>query len=429
MATPNLLMAGKKGLIMGLANDKSIAWGIAQALNAQGAQIAISYQNEALEKRVVPLAEQLEGETPLIKCDVTSSESMEQCFKELGKKWGKIDFLVHAIAFSDRNELKGRTIDTTLPNFLNTMHISCYSFLEACRCASPIMNEGGSIVAMTYLGAEKLIPNYNIMGVAKAALDAMKSVIDGTNVYTAEAFETYNAVYTAKNEAYEAGILTSEEANAIENPEKVTGWRAATIVDDFLLSAWDTNPDFNNAPYYINTWSVEGESDGSEFKVPFFEYWTGDGNSLGEKVLTAKIEDVKPDGIYDVTALVRVRVKNNVSDAPTGITLTVNDGEAVDVTAGDQIGTSQFYMKEFVANGTVDADGILTVKFNVAADNNISWLSFKNIFYSYNEELSTGISSINAQLNSEAIYNLQGQKLQKTVKGLNIIGGKKIFVK
>ena len=172
MAENKLLMAGKKGLIMGLANDKSIAWGIAQALNSQGAQIAISYQNEALEKRVIPLAEQLDYEPLLIKCDVTSSESMENCFKELGEKWGKIDFVVHAIAFSDRNELKGRTIDTTLPNFLNTMHISCYSFLEACRCASPIMNEGGSIVAMTYLGAERIVPNYNIMGVAKAALEA-----------------------------------------------------------------------------------------------------------------------------------------------------------------------------------------------------------------------------------------------------------------
>ncbi len=172
MTTANLLMAGKKGLIMGLANDKSIAWGIAQALNAQGAQLAISYQNEALEKRVMPLAEQLDHNPLLIKCDVSSSESVEQCFRELGEKWGKIDFVVHAIAFSDRNELKGRTIDTTLPNFLNTMHISCYSFLEACRCASPIMNEGGAIVAMTYLGAERMIPNYNIMGVAKAALEA-----------------------------------------------------------------------------------------------------------------------------------------------------------------------------------------------------------------------------------------------------------------
>ena len=135
------LMAGKKGLIMGLANDKSIAWGIAQALDAQGAQIAISYQNEALEKRVVPLAEKLSYAPTLIKCDVTDSASVEACFKELGEKWGKLDFVVHAIAFSDKDQLKGRTIDTTLENFTNTMHISCYSFLEACRCASPYMNE------------------------------------------------------------------------------------------------------------------------------------------------------------------------------------------------------------------------------------------------------------------------------------------------
>lgn len=170
-AAPSL-MTGKKGLIMGLANDKSIAWGITQALNAYGAQIAISYQGEALEKRVRPLAEQLAFPPMLIKCDVTDSASVEACFKELGEKWGKIDFLVHAIAFSDKNELKGRTIDTTLPNFLNTMHISCYSFIEACRCAAPIMNEGGSIVTLTYLGGERTLPNYNIMGVAKAALDA-----------------------------------------------------------------------------------------------------------------------------------------------------------------------------------------------------------------------------------------------------------------
>src|SRR5574344_1252313 len=170
MTTP--LMAGKKGLIMGLANDKSIAWGIAQALNEQGAQIAISYQNETLEKRVLPLAEQLDNNPMLIKCDVSDSASVEACFKELGEKWGKIDFVVHAIAFSDKNQLRGRTIDTTLDNFTNTMHISCYSFLEACRCASPIMNEGGSIITLTYLGGERVLPNYNIMGVAKAALDA-----------------------------------------------------------------------------------------------------------------------------------------------------------------------------------------------------------------------------------------------------------------
>ena len=165
------LMAGKKGIIMGLANDKSIAWGIAQALNEHGAQIAISYQNEMLEKRVKPLAEQLNNPL-LIKCDVSDSASVENCFKELGEKWGKIDFVVHAIAFSDKDQLRGRTIDTTLDNFLNTMHISCYSFLEACRCASPIMNENGAILTLTYLGAERVLPNYNIMGVAKAALEA-----------------------------------------------------------------------------------------------------------------------------------------------------------------------------------------------------------------------------------------------------------------
>ena len=172
MTSTTPLMAGKKGLIMGLANDKSIAWGIVQALHSQGAQIAISYQNEVLEKRVLPLAQQLGDDTLLLKCDVSDSASVEACFKELGEKWGKIDFVVHAIAFSDKNELKGRTIDTTLANFTNTMHISCYSFLEACRCASPIMNEGGSIVTLTYLGGERVLPNYNIMGVAKAALEA-----------------------------------------------------------------------------------------------------------------------------------------------------------------------------------------------------------------------------------------------------------------
>ncbi len=172
MLDNHLLMNGKKGLVMGLANDKSIAWGIVQALNAQGAQIAISYQNELLQKRVEPLAAQLDKSPLLIKCDVTDSSSVEACFKELGEKWGKIDFVVHAIAFSDKNELKGRTIDTTLANFTNTMHISCYSFLEACRCASPLMNENGSILTLTYMGSERVLPNYNIMGVAKAALEA-----------------------------------------------------------------------------------------------------------------------------------------------------------------------------------------------------------------------------------------------------------------
>lgn len=172
MTTVTPLMAGKKGVIMGLANDKSMAWGIAQALKAQGAEIAITYQNEALEKRVMPLAEELGEGTTLIKCDVSDSASVEAAFKEIGEKWGKIDFLVHAIGFSDKNELKGRTIDTSLANFTNTMHISCFSFIEACKHASEIMNDNGSIITLTYLGAETWLPNYNIMGVAKAALES-----------------------------------------------------------------------------------------------------------------------------------------------------------------------------------------------------------------------------------------------------------------
>lgn len=168
----NLLMEGKRGLIMGLANDKSIAWGIAQALNEHGAQLAISYQNETLEKRVRPLAMQLDKEPLLIQCDVTDTASVEACFEELKQKWGKIDFLVHAIAFSDKNQLRGRTVDTTRDNFAMTMNISCFSFLEACKFAAPLMTDGGAIVTMTYMGSEKVLPNYNIMGVAKAALEA-----------------------------------------------------------------------------------------------------------------------------------------------------------------------------------------------------------------------------------------------------------------
>ncbi len=167
-----MLMHRKKGLIMGLANDHSIAWGIAKALNNAGAELALSFQNETLEKRVKPLAEQLKGEVLLTKCDVSDSASVEACFKDIASKWGKIDFVVHAIAFSDKDQLKGRTIDTTLDNFLHTMHISCYSFLEACRCAAPILNENAAVLTLTYLGSERYVPNYNVMGIAKAALEA-----------------------------------------------------------------------------------------------------------------------------------------------------------------------------------------------------------------------------------------------------------------
>ncbi len=165
------LMAGKKGLILGLANDKSIAWGIASELHNHGAKLAFTYQGEALEKRVRPLAASL-GEDMVLPCDVTKEETLDALFDTLKKEWGSIDFIVHAVAFSDKNELKGRYCDTTLGNFLNSMHISCYSFTDICRRAAEIANPGASFVTMTYYGSEKVLPNYNVMGVAKAALEA-----------------------------------------------------------------------------------------------------------------------------------------------------------------------------------------------------------------------------------------------------------------
>ena len=164
------LMAGKRGLIMGVANDKSLAWGIAKYLSAQGADIAFTYQGEALEKRVRPLAASLNS-TLVLPCDVTDMASIDSLFAELKKKWGTIDFLVHAIAFSDKNELKGKYVDTSLDNFMLTMNVSCYSFTALAKRASDLMPNGGSLVTLTYLGAERVIPHYNVMGVAKAALE------------------------------------------------------------------------------------------------------------------------------------------------------------------------------------------------------------------------------------------------------------------
>ena len=165
------LMQGKRGLIMGVANDRSLAWGIAQACAAQGAELAFSYQGEALEKRVRPLAEQL-GVARLYECDVSDEASMDAAFAALAAEWPTIDFLVHAIGFSDKNELRGRYVDTTPGNFEMTMNISVYSFTAVARRALAMMPDGGSLLTLSYYGAEKVIPHYNVMGVAKAALEA-----------------------------------------------------------------------------------------------------------------------------------------------------------------------------------------------------------------------------------------------------------------
>ena len=165
------LMAGKRGLIMGLANDKSLAWGIARQLAEHGAELAFSYQGEALKKRVGPLAEQV-GSDFLIECDVSDMDALDTAFDTLKSRWETIDFVVHAIGFSDKSELRGKYVDTSLDNFLMTMNISAYSLVAVAKRARAMMPEGGSILTLTYYGAEKVIPHYNVMGVAKAALES-----------------------------------------------------------------------------------------------------------------------------------------------------------------------------------------------------------------------------------------------------------------
>ena len=164
------LMAGKRGLIMGLANDRSLAWGIAQQLAEHGADLAFSYQGEAIERRVRPLAEQL-GSSLLVDCDVSNMAALDRTFDELKKSWDRLDFVVHAIGFSDKNELRGGYVDTSLDNFLMTMNISVYSFVAVAQRARPMMPDGGALLTLSYYGAEKVIPHYNVMGVAKSALE------------------------------------------------------------------------------------------------------------------------------------------------------------------------------------------------------------------------------------------------------------------
>ena len=165
------LMKGKRGLVMGVANERSIAWGIASALASEGAELAFSYQGEAFGKRLQPLAASV-GSDLMIDVDVTNEESLDACFAELGQNWGSLDFVIHAIAFSDKTELTGRFINTTKGNFLNSLNISCFSFIDIARRAEPLMPNGGSMITLTFQGSNRVSPNYNVMGVAKAALES-----------------------------------------------------------------------------------------------------------------------------------------------------------------------------------------------------------------------------------------------------------------
>ncbi|SMF60774.1 Enoyl-[acyl-carrier-protein] reductase [NADH] [Tistlia consotensis] len=171
MSHPDALMSGKRGLIMGVANDRSIAWGIAKTLHEHGAELAFTFQGEALEKRVRPLADSV-GSEIVLPCDVTDDASIDAVFEAIGERWGRLDYLVHAIAYADKDELKGKFLRTTRANFVRSLDISCYSFTAVAQRAVPLMADGGSLLTLTYYGAERVMPHYNVMGVAKAALEA-----------------------------------------------------------------------------------------------------------------------------------------------------------------------------------------------------------------------------------------------------------------
>ena len=266
--------------------------------------------------------------------------------------------------------------------------------------------------------AEKSIAAY-----ANAAkyLPIIKAELEKTNLYN---YATYKELVSDAEDGLADGTLSDELAATLTDIS--TGWRAPNYIDDILMSAWDEFVEIWDS-YHVNTWSIEGNSDGSNFKVPFIEYWTDDDKSLAAKTLTATIEGMTQGDVYDVTAWVRVRIKNAAEAPATGITMQVCDGEAVDVCAGDQVGTSQFYLKEYEAQGAVGDDGKLQVKFIVAGGNNVSWMSFKNVFFTYNEEATAIKSVASEQAAQQGIYNLAGLRVEKAVKGLYIINGKKVI--
>ena len=295
--------------------------------------------------------------------------------------------------------------------------IPTYESMDPATLTEELLNTGLEAL-------EEIVDHAQAELLAVNVLPQMKAFTETTNFYTQEAFDAY---YTQWNEKYTAGQLTRAEASALQDPFVVTGWRAANTVDDLLMSVWDAATE-DWGTYHVNTWSVEGSEDGSNFVLPFIEYWTGDGESLAEKTLTATIEGLEK-GVYDVNAWVRVRMKNGATGAATGIALQANDGAQVDVTTGDQVGTSPFYLKDYTAQGEVAEDGKLTVKFIVNADNNISWLSFKNMNYALNDE-ATAISEVSTSRTcAAAIYNVAGQRVVSAQKGLYIQNGKKFIVK
>lgn len=300
-----------------------------------------------------------------------------------------------------------------------------YDVREALAAAKAAFEANANIANYNALSAAIAAANASIAAYASAeqALRGRLDLVASTNFLTSEAAINYAELPA---EAWTEGTLTDAEAASLKNPYSISGWHSDTEISDLLLPAWKVGGEQcyrYDKSLYINTWSNEGENDGSEFKVPFFEYWVGDNDLLGNNVLTGTVADVEP-GVYDVTAWVRVRLSNGKKDeTATGITL-----NGVDVCDGDQVGDSQFRIKQVTAQATVGTDGILTAEF-VVENANINWLSFQNVNYTYND-LATSIRDLrnNAETN-QAIYNLAGQRIEKMQQGINIINGKKVVKK
>lgn len=329
-----------------------------------------------------------------------------------------IDMLKNAALFE-----KVATLRDQLNELINSGNVEIQSILSEITAAydnaANVTTASAAEAAVSSL--EAAIAKGQLYANSKKALEGWYNVLYSTNVYTQEAFEAYKAAYDETKASYEAGQLSS----AIQNPESTFGWHVDNIIDDFLMSAWTINGEqcvnYDKA-LYINTWSVEGANDGSGFLVPFFEYWTGDTNSLEAATIEATVEGLTAGEEYDVTAWVRVRLKNGETE-PMADCITMN---GVDVTAGEQVGESQFRIMEAEAKATALLDGTIKITFEVADKeiNNISWLSFKNVKY-YSNGVADGIKTVATEKENATIFNLAGQQVRNAQKGIFIQNGKK----
>ena len=350
------------------------------------------------------------GEDGVFKFGIKIAENRN--FNWMAFKNCRVAYVGAAITEESVNELAA-----TMPEGKMNAEVKTAAEAAAATAKATPNLENYEALAKAIAAAKASIEAYAKM---KSVIDEMSAIAGATNIYTAAAKATFDGAVAAAQKGYDEGTVSDADAAAFNYGSRLEG-----LLPTLLLSAYTS--DVEGTPY-INTWSTEGNNDGSNFKTPFYEYWTGDGNSLGANALTAEITNL-PEGHYTVNVLVRVRMKNGAAAPATGITMNVNGETAVDVCAGTQVGETQFYLGEFTAEGDVYEEGVLKLNINVAADNNISWLAFKDAMYTRDGEVVgiAGVKSVNKL--DGTIYNLNGQKVEKAQKGLYISNGKKVVVK